>query len=112
MQRVPTQRNTGALDRLCLRAIGIYQRHISPRKGYGCAHARLRGGPGCSGFVRAAIAEVGVRAARPQIRVRFVECELASQTLRATRRARLRRLQTRAVQTESEMARQFGGRVL
>jgi len=68
-----------------LRAIGVYQRQVSPRKGYRCAYARLNGGPGCSGFARTAIAGCGARAALPQIRARFAACKLASQTLRAQR---------------------------
>ena len=76
-------RKVGALDWFCLRAIAFYQSRISPRKGWRCAHARLNGGTGCSGFVREAIEIYGLRAALPQIRARFGECKLAAQDLRA-----------------------------
>ncbi len=78
-----SHRKLGALDWFCLRAIHFYQRHLSPRKGYRCAYARLYGGGGCSGFARDAIAQLGWHAARAPIRARFVECKLAGQTLRA-----------------------------
>lgn len=75
-------RKISALDWLCLGAIAFYQRQISPRKGYRCAHARLHGGAGCSGFARDAIAQHGLRAATPLVRTRFGECKLAARTLR------------------------------
>ena len=83
MKPFQKQRKLGALDWFCLRAIALYQRHISPRKGYRCAHARLHGGAGCSGFAREAIAIYGLRAALPQIKTRFARCKGAAQTLRA-----------------------------
>ena len=79
------QRKINAFDWFCLRAIDFYQRQISPRKGYRCAHARLYGGAGCSGFAREAIAQPGIGAALPQVRARFGECKLAAQTLCAQR---------------------------
>ena len=78
-----SQRKTGALDWFCLGAIAFYQRYLSPRKGYRCAHARLHGGDGCSGFAREAIAQLGVSAAIAPIRARFAMCKLAGQMLRA-----------------------------
>ena len=78
-------RRKSALDRACLRAIGFYQRAISPRKGYRCAHARAHGGAGCLGFARTAIDELGWNRAIPHIRARFAACRVAGQTLRAER---------------------------
>jgi len=78
MKSAIESRKIDALDRFCLGAIAFYQRQISPRKGWRCAHARLHGGSGCSGFARATIARNGLRAATPQIRA----CKLAARTLR------------------------------
>lgn len=78
-----TLRKLSAPDWFCLRAIALYQRHISPRKGWRCAYARLHGGGGCSGFVRDAIAQHGLRAAMPQIKTRFAQCKSAGQQLKS-----------------------------
>ena len=79
------KRNVNALDAICLLAIGFYQRQLSPRKGYRCAYARVNGGAGCSGFVRAAIEQHGLRDATPRIRARFGACKAAARALRAER---------------------------
>ena len=62
------------LDRLALVAIGGYQRHLSPRKGYACAWRIAHGGPGCSGFAKQAIRDHGLFAALPIIRRRLSAC--------------------------------------
>lgn len=67
--------------RLALLAIGGYQRHVSPRKGFRCAYSVLNGGTGCSGFVDEAIRAHGLRAAIPLVRERFGDCKLAAQSL-------------------------------
>jgi putative component of membrane protein insertase Oxa1/YidC/SpoIIIJ protein YidD len=74
------------LNRLALAAIGGYQRHLSPRKGYSCAYRVAHGGTGCSGFAKAAIAEHGLWRAVPTIRKRFADCRDAAEELRATKR--------------------------
>ncbi|RYG70690.1 membrane protein insertion efficiency factor YidD [bacterium] len=71
------------IDALILGSIGIYQRYISPRKGWRCAYSVLHGGTGCSGYVKTEIREHGWRAARRAARKRFHECKLAGQALRA-----------------------------
>jgi uncharacterized protein len=76
------------LDQFALAAIGGYQRHLSPRKGYGCAYRIARGGPGCSGFAKAAIADRGLIQAIPLIRQRFAACRDAAEELREERRKR------------------------
>ena len=72
-----------AVDALLLGAIAIYQRLVSPRKGYRCAYGVLHGGAGCSGAVRDAIQAHGWRRARRVARSRFRDCKLAAQVLRA-----------------------------
>lgn len=62
---------------LVCRAIGGYQRWISPRKGFRCAHALLHGGSGCSGAVRELVRTRGVLGALPAINARFAACRAA-----------------------------------
>ncbi|MGA0539995.1 membrane protein insertion efficiency factor YidD [Neotabrizicola sp. VNH66] len=69
------------LSRGALLAIGAYQRHLSPRKGYACAYRVAHGGTGCSGFAKAAIAEAGLWRAIPAIRARFAACRDAAEEL-------------------------------
>jgi uncharacterized protein len=76
------------LSRLALAAIGGYQRHLSPIKGYGCAYRIAHGGPGCSGFAKGAIAEAGLIRALPAIRRRFAACRDAAEELQEDRRKR------------------------
>ncbi|PZR52608.1 membrane protein insertion efficiency factor YidD [Xylanimonas oleitrophica] len=63
------------------RAIATYQRRISPRKGWRCAHGVLHGGAGCSGAVRDLVARRGlVRSVLPAA-VRFWACYQAAHVL-------------------------------
>ena len=64
--------------RLAIAAIVAYQKHLSPRKGFRCAHRALHGGASCSEFVRRAIVQHGVRDAVPLSRLRFSECRAAA----------------------------------
>lgn len=73
------------LDRCFVGAIGFYQRRISPRKGWRCAHAVLHHGPGCSGYVKSVVIAHGWRQAVPLAQARFRECKQAAKTLRAQR---------------------------
>lgn len=72
-------------DCFLLWLIGVYQAHLSPRKGWRCAYSVLHGGPGCSGFARQTIQTRGSFAAAGLVRARFRDCKNASQTLRAAR---------------------------
>ncbi len=76
------------LSRLALAAIGGYQRHISPRKGFACAHRVANGGTGCSGYAKTAIADHGLIRAIALIRARFADCRDAAEELREDRRKR------------------------
>ena len=70
-------------------AIRAYQRHLSPRKGYACAHRLARGGQSCSEAVRAIVAERGVvRGTLPTL-ARFYACYQATALLQ-TRPPRVR----------------------
>ncbi|EYB66594.1 hypothetical protein DEIPH_ctg084orf0006 [Deinococcus phoenicis] len=69
------------LDTLTLSGIRLYQRHLSPRKGFCCAHAALHGGESCSAAVARIIREEGVVRGRPRIAARVGECRRAHTAL-------------------------------
>lgn len=57
--------------------IGGYQRHISPRKGYSCAHRLVHGGDSCSQYVKKMLADKSLFEATLLARKRFKECNIA-----------------------------------
>lgn len=62
----------------------MYQRRISPRKGWRCAHGVLYGGDGCSAAVRDVLASRGLlRGALPSA-LRFLACYQAARMLALT----------------------------
>ena len=64
-------------------AIRAYQRHLSPRKGFTCAHLVAGGGRSCSAVIRMFVAERGVRgAALPPIG-QYLACARAATALRS-----------------------------
>lgn len=65
------------LDRLTLSGIRLYQRHLSPRKGFRCAHAALHGGESCSAAVARIVREEGLSRGRARIAARFGACRAA-----------------------------------
>jgi putative component of membrane protein insertase Oxa1/YidC/SpoIIIJ protein YidD len=54
--------------------IVLYQRHVSPRKGFGCPMRVLRGRNSCSEFARRAVGRVGAVGLLPLLRRRFARC--------------------------------------
>lgn len=54
--------------------IGLYQKHLSPRKGYRCAYSLENGGTGCSGAVLRILEENGLWKGWSLIQQRFEEC--------------------------------------
>ena len=61
-----------------------YQQHVSPRKGWSCAHRVAHGGDSCSDAVRAIVRRRGiVRGVRPTVQ-RFVACSAAASLLMAS----------------------------
>ena len=74
---------TGNSVNAALLAIRVYQRWISPYKGFRCAHSVLHGGPGCSGYAAEAIRDRGLLGAIRPIRQRFRDCRAAFVTLMA-----------------------------
>ncbi|MEH1869766.1 MAG: membrane protein insertion efficiency factor YidD [Nostoc sp.] len=63
-------------------AITGYQKHISPHKGFACAHRILYGGESCSGYFKRVIAKEGLKVALVNSRERFQACKEANQILR------------------------------
>ncbi len=61
--------------------ISLYQRLLSPYKGYRCAHAVLHQGPSCSAAVKDIVREHGVLGALPRARQRFAQCRMAYRSL-------------------------------
>ncbi len=69
---------------MLLGAIRLYQRHLSPRKGFRCAcHAAHPQRPTCSGFGYRAIARHGAWRGLALLRLRLADCRAISQRLRA-----------------------------
>ena len=72
-----------AIRQIAITSIRGYQKHISPRKGFSCAHRLLHGGDSCSQYVKRMIAQDGLTAAIKASRQRFQACQEANQILRA-----------------------------
>lgn len=62
-------------------AIGVYQRYLSPYKGFSCAHRVLNGGQSCSEFCRQLVLADPLHVAWPRMRCRFLACREAALTL-------------------------------
>jgi hypothetical protein len=65
----------------------MYQRWISPYKGFRCPHRLLHHGRSCSEFALDEIRELGIRRAVPRVRNQLRECGEAARTLRRRRLA-------------------------
>lgn len=65
------------LDAAALRGIRLYQRVLSPRKGFRCAHAALTGGESCSAAVARIVREDGLIAGRERAAAQFRACRAA-----------------------------------
>ena len=72
-------------------AIGAYQKYISPKKGFSCAHRLLYGGESCSQYIKRMVVEHGFKSSIPIARLRFAECKVANVILRAERKEKRRR---------------------
>ena len=62
---------------LALCAIRFYQRHLSPKKGFGCAYRIVYGGCGCSGVGYRLIRRYGVFSGCRLLRLRLARCRFA-----------------------------------
>lgn len=61
--------------------ISVYQRRLSPHKGFKCAHKGLHKGDSCSEFTKKKILDKGVFSSLKDIRQRFSDCREAAQTI-------------------------------
>lgn len=68
---------------LALRAIALYQRHVSPRKGYRCALHASGAGRSCSAYGYRAIARAGLFKGCSLLRRRFDACARAARVARS-----------------------------
>lgn len=59
---------------LCLVLIRLYQRHLSPRKGYSCAYRHYTGRASCSALGYRVIRRHGTIAGLQLLRTRFLRC--------------------------------------
>lgn len=75
--------------RVALGMIDLYQRWVSPHKGWRCAHALHTGRRGCSALGARAIRRHGVWRGLGVLRRRFDACALSHEQLRLARAARL-----------------------
>lgn len=63
------------MNKLAILFINIYQKHISPKKGYVCAHRYYHGGDSCSEYTKKCIMEFGVIRAIPLFFERLDDCK-------------------------------------
>lgn len=76
----------GPAARWADRAIAGYQRRLSPRKGYACAHRVAHGGDSCSQAVRRSLLDRGLPGAVLPSAARFLACYRAVALLTAQQR--------------------------
>lgn len=69
----------------CLLLIDFYQRVLSPRKGFNCAHHRLHQGDTCSNAIKKILREQPLHEIVKLSRARFRECRAASTQLASHR---------------------------
>ena len=77
-----------APSRLAAEAIRLYQRYISPRKGFRCAHRALHGRRSCSEFARRAVLRKGLVKMLAILRQRFAACATSAKKLHYERKQR------------------------
>ena len=78
---VPSRLLPSLPTRFALGSIRLYQRYISPYKGFCCACAALHGGESCSAAIARIIAEQGVWDGRQQVAAQFERCREAYRVL-------------------------------
>lgn len=73
------------MRQLALKLIAFYQTHISPRKGFSCAHRVHNNSESCSNFAANAIRENGLFSGLMMTKNRLTECGEVSRTFRKNR---------------------------
>jgi putative component of membrane protein insertase Oxa1/YidC/SpoIIIJ protein YidD len=69
------------LQHLALFFVASYQRHISPHKGFNCAHRTLTGELSCSEYFRQTLQQNGLSQALTELPPRLVTCKQSSRIL-------------------------------
>lgn len=69
------------MDFIAISLIRFYQKYISPRKGFRCAHAYLHNGVSCSNAVIDIINKNGVWSSYSKVRQRMLDCRSAYQAI-------------------------------
>lgn len=66
------------LTKTAIFSIELYQKHISPHKGFCCAYGVYHDDLSCSAYAKDTISDLGVFRSIDKIRTRFKECKEAS----------------------------------
>lgn len=66
---------------VALASLNIYQKHISPRKGFSCPHRMLYGNQSCSEYVKDILTNQSLTTAIKMAPQRFRDCQAAARTL-------------------------------
>lgn len=80
--------------------ISLYQKYISPYKGFRCAYGCYHQTKSCSAIIKNIIAEHGLLAGWPLIKQQFNNCHLAYQALETEREKREREKRERRLRRE------------
>ena len=70
-------------DRLIILTVRLYQRYISPYKGFSCAYTKLHSGLSCSEFFKQTVSDYGLSQAVPLFQERLEACKFANLQLKA-----------------------------
>jgi putative component of membrane protein insertase Oxa1/YidC/SpoIIIJ protein YidD len=70
------------LTEISIIAINLYQKYISPHKGFCCAHRVYSGEESCSQYAKSVITQHGLICAIPMIRAQFDRCVFAAEALK------------------------------
>ena len=65
------------IDKVLVHMINIYQKYISPHKGFCCAYRAYSGNSSCSEFTKITIKKNGLIKAIPSIKKQFLKCKIA-----------------------------------
>lgn len=84
-------RKGNIIDRAAIAAIAGYQRHLSPHKGFSCAHRIVYGGDSCSQYIKRAIAKQGLITAIRLSQQRFADCKASHEVFKAEKKTPRRR---------------------
>ncbi|WP_442927663.1 membrane protein insertion efficiency factor YidD [Microcoleus sp. A003_D6] len=70
------------LDLIVVFFVRIYQKYLSPRKGFSCAYSRLYGDESCSEYFRQIVKSQGINKAIPLFQERLRKCQMAHMKLK------------------------------